>query len=503
MADTTSNYTWLSPEDNHRDTLARAIKELGERDLLRIDTNKGGGIGFRGSLEELFHLQNLLDLNDITTSFATTPQNLEGVADGIILRVISRDTDPVLSLLQEHVTPDWNSVPIVNQFRTMELENVAALARKHGAARDDDYQITHVASADRKSGILPKQGEFINDAGPENNYLAMGPNGVTSWVYFKAQKTENGAEAIPPTTGWKLHISASTVEAQEKLAELAMDYKITEFKFAPEKWFPNFLNPEYHQCGKTAVFYHTERGTHGQEIDWEGFIREAEKIVMKHGGPGPAVQRDRTIPGSQAVHYRNDRGANGEKYVPRAGLTGYMQVNGISESQSHNLAGLPDPFKHIQLREIPSPPVTDIDDDVDAGAEKELSETSTNLPTPPKPQQDTSGAPEQAPSSPPVTPTPGKSERNPESKQGESGSNVQETAPSTSNRGKIAAGLAGAAGVGLVGTAASWRQRVQRQNDPKEHARLTKRTAVFATVTAIAVGAALAVTLGMGQSRSR
>src|SRR5262249_23045628 len=49
------------------------------------------------------------------------------------------------------------------------------------------------------------------------------------------------------------------------------------------------------------------------------------------------------------IYYRSERGAKGEKYVYRDGLTSYGQKNGISTSWLHNPAKLPDILEEIGL----------------------------------------------------------------------------------------------------------------------------------------------------------
>lgn len=153
----------------------------------------------------------------------------------------------------------------------------------------------------------------------------------------------------PKRTNWKIHVSAQSTEATEELVKLAMAYELPEFKIAGSDLHTRFQHAAENQSGKTAVFWHYEQTASGKPIDWDAFVRDAEQIVERHGGPGPAVQRDRLIPGAKASYYRNETGVNGEKYVPRRDLTQYMRDNGIDSVHAHNLAEVPDPFKHIDL----------------------------------------------------------------------------------------------------------------------------------------------------------
>ncbi|MBY0406839.1 MAG: hypothetical protein K2Q01_04050, partial [Rickettsiales bacterium] len=153
------------------------------------------------------------------------------------------------------------------------------------------------------------------------------------WIRFNAE----GADKIPKT-GWKIHVSAKTPEAQKALAEIAMKYGIVTFKLHHD---PGVLqNPKSLQRGKTAVFYHTETGVDGRKIDWQAFAAEAEAAVAKHGGPGEAVVNDKRVPGSKALFYRHDEGVElrrdpetGKltKYVSNSDLPRYARKFGISE----------------------------------------------------------------------------------------------------------------------------------------------------------------------------
>lgn len=161
-----------------------------------------------------------------------------------------------------------------------------------------------------------------------------------TWVYFDARGGKSD-----PLTGWKIHISVTTPEAQAKLAELGLKHGIVVSKFAVD---PESINRHREQCGKTAVFYHSEKGVDGKPINWPKFIEEANKIVKEHGA-GPPVQRDQKVPGSHGIFYRNEHGADGEDYVARHGMTQYGQLRNIRESQLYNLAGDDNPFERVEL----------------------------------------------------------------------------------------------------------------------------------------------------------
>lgn len=184
---------------------------------------------------------------------------------------------------------------------------------------------------------LPGEMEVIR-TGPENNYYASGTRGRTDWISYTADMPN-----MPEKSGWKLHISAATVTAQEHLAALAMEFGIPEFKFARRAWLDNFPEEYQFENGKTAVFYHADVGTKGS-INWDEFITRADEIVKEHGGPGRAVAYEKQIPGSSSVFYRHDRRSDGSYVDPRE-LSG-LAAHGIPP---HNPSNLPDPFGHINL----------------------------------------------------------------------------------------------------------------------------------------------------------
>jgi len=148
-------------------------------------------------------------------------------------------------------------------------------------------------------------------------------------------------------TGWKIHVSAGGQEALEPLIQLGMRYKIPSFKCVDSTLFDKFLDPQNEQSGKMLTFYHDDYGADGKMIDWHSFMQEAEKLVLEHGGAGPFVKHDAKIRGSSAIYYRNERGAAGEHYLPRDGLTLYAKAAGISEGQLYNPSGATDPFADI------------------------------------------------------------------------------------------------------------------------------------------------------------
>jgi Ca2+-binding EF-hand superfamily protein len=155
-------------------------------------------------------------------------------------------------------------------------------------------------------------------------------------------------------TGWKIHVSASTVQAQEALVALAIKHGLGEFKFGD---IDKFQEKGFHQAGKTAVFYHTELGVDGKPIDWAKFVQEADNIVNKLGGPGQPVLNDKAVKGSKAVFYRNDHGVVGDfdhtgepRYVANKDLEAYAKQKGLPLDRLYNLGDRPDPFKEIEVK---------------------------------------------------------------------------------------------------------------------------------------------------------
>jgi hypothetical protein len=231
------------------------------------------------------------------------------------------------------------------------IRNLLTLAPQGGqeepAMRGLREQFDEQKKADEPAKMVERG--FARYQSEQNNqeYIKYSPD---FWVRFEASP-ERGqkAPASAETTGWKMHVSASTVEAQEALAKLAVEMGISKFKFASE--VDSFLNQDYKQSGKTAVFYHSETDMQGNPIDWAKFAAEAERIVQENGGPGPVVQRDARIDGTEAVFYRNDRGAQNEDYVARDGITVYGQKNNVSEDQLYNLGNEPDPFARVVVQD--------------------------------------------------------------------------------------------------------------------------------------------------------
>ena len=160
---------------------------------------------------------------------------------------------------------------------------------------------------------------------------------LQDWIHFRNPQYRY--------TGWKIHVSTNRREAQEALAALAVTFGIAVFKFAHD--LPTLQKGA--QAGKTAVFYHTEKTIEDAPIDWAAFIAEAERIVLSKGGPGAAVQRDRRVPGTCSVFYRNDQDRDGG-YVKRYGITSFAKANGIPEERIFNLGGHPDPFAHVEIK---------------------------------------------------------------------------------------------------------------------------------------------------------
>lgn len=174
-------------------------------------------------------------------------------------------------------------------------------------------------SVDGKKYIREQDKDFINFFGPKGSEL----------------------------TGWKLHISASTEVAQNALAALAMEYNVPIFKMASD--IDKFLDSDRKYAGKTAVFYHAAQDADGHEINWPGFIRDAESLVRQWGDAGPPVVHNARIPGSSAVSYRNDHGPNGEDYMSKNELEAFIRKLNIPPASAHNMNSEKNPFEHIML----------------------------------------------------------------------------------------------------------------------------------------------------------
>jgi hypothetical protein len=148
-------------------------------------------------------------------------------------------------------------------------------------------------------------------------------------------------------SGWKLHISAKSHDQLEALAAVAAYYKINDFKLI------NFDAQDYVQSpiagmlqGKTAVFYHQDKGSDGNPIDWDGFIHDASHAIEALGGPGREVQKDRHIPGSAGIYYGAHCATPGGEYI----------ASGMRHS--FDLGRTDDPFAHIDLTQEKSMPAS-------------------------------------------------------------------------------------------------------------------------------------------------
>lgn len=177
---------------------------------------------------------------------------------------------------------------------------------------------------------------FVTDTTPEDGK----PSKESAFLDFKSSGMKQLASS------WKMHISATTPQALEALVEMAYHYRLPHVKISSTRHLALFTNPEGRQRGKSATFYHFEKNTFNQLIDWQAVAYAAEAIVAAYGGPGPEVRWDRKL--SDTIFYRNDLDMEG-KQLGTKNLEKYLSDHNIPQEHAYNPGNQPNPWENLRM----------------------------------------------------------------------------------------------------------------------------------------------------------
>jgi hypothetical protein len=152
--------------------------------------------------------------------------------------------------------------------------------------------------------------QMQNLAFREKGYISLPLEGG-AWSLLYKQDAKKFEEA-----GWKFHLSVHPDDVSRAwniiVDEMVNDGSVPQHaaKVARAKLISRFADPADAQAGKMIVIY-----THAN-VDPEHYQRLLERIERRLKADrirsGPDVKRDRKIPGSAFIFYRNDRDLTGE-----------------------------------------------------------------------------------------------------------------------------------------------------------------------------------------------
>lgn len=172
---------------------------------------------------------------------------------------------------------------------------------------------------------------------PEDPTYVIGA--TSSFSFFQFNRLEQNERETQTKTGWKFHASVAEEDyprAVDTLAMLAVSMHLGSFKVAEPETASNFSDPQNPQAGKMFTFYCCK----GE--DWKEIIPFFEDVLRDELiKPGPAIKRDRKVPGSEYFAYRF--ATKGEDKDKRVG---------------YNDSNMPDPYK--ELRVEPKDPKDDL-----------------------------------------------------------------------------------------------------------------------------------------------